>query len=234
MALFKFRWPGKKKEDADFEPGAKRPRMASAESVDAMRRRARHRLIGAAVLVLVGVVGFPLLFDTQPRPIPVDIPIEIPDQNNSAPVVVPGTGSVSAQASLGDDEEVVNARGASLAQGAVASPSRNLKSAPSPNPKHGPSLNPGPSRSRSPSPNPSRNRKSSPSTNRSPRSSPSPNLKARQNRNPSPSPNRSPGRSRNPPSPMTVRAPRPCSRAAAPVRRPRSSLRPKPASPSAS
>ncbi|RJP64037.1 MAG: SPOR domain-containing protein, partial [Comamonadaceae bacterium] len=48
------------------------------QSIEAVRRRARHRLIGACVLVLLGVVGFPLLFDTQPRPIPVDIPIEIP------------------------------------------------------------------------------------------------------------------------------------------------------------
>lgn len=48
------------------------------QSIEAVRRRARHRLIGAAVLVLLGVLGFPLLFDTQPRPISVDIPIEIP------------------------------------------------------------------------------------------------------------------------------------------------------------
>lgn len=48
------------------------------QSIEAVRRRARHRLIGASVLVLVGVVGFSLLFDTQPRPIAVDIPIEIP------------------------------------------------------------------------------------------------------------------------------------------------------------
>jgi DedD protein len=54
-----------------------------------MRRRARHRLLGAAVLVLVGVVGFPLLFDTQPRPIAVDIPIEIPDRNKVKPLAVP-------------------------------------------------------------------------------------------------------------------------------------------------
>jgi DedD protein len=43
-----------------------------------MRRRARHRLIGAAVLVLIGVVGFPLLFDTQPRPIPVISRLKFP------------------------------------------------------------------------------------------------------------------------------------------------------------
>ena len=54
-----------------------------------MRRRARHRLIGASVLVLLGVVGFPLLFDTQPRPISVDIPIEIPAKNMPAPAVKP-------------------------------------------------------------------------------------------------------------------------------------------------
>jgi DedD protein len=55
---------------------------AQTESVEVMRKRAKHRLIGSAVLVLIGVVGFPLLFDTQPRPIPVDIPIEIPGKRH--------------------------------------------------------------------------------------------------------------------------------------------------------
>jgi DedD protein len=87
MAFFKFRWPGQSEQQA--EKPAKRSRSSQAESIEAMRRRARHRLIGAAVLVLLGVVGFPLLFDTQPRPIPVDIPIEIPDRNKVAPLVVP-------------------------------------------------------------------------------------------------------------------------------------------------
>lgn len=53
---------------------------APPQSVEAVRRRARHRLIGASVLVLLGVIGFPLLFDTQPRPIAVDIPIDIPSR----------------------------------------------------------------------------------------------------------------------------------------------------------
>jgi DedD protein len=60
-----------------------------AESIEAIRRRARHRLIGATVLVLIGVVAFPLLFDTQPRPIAVDIPIEIPDRNKVKPLPMP-------------------------------------------------------------------------------------------------------------------------------------------------
>lgn len=79
MALFKFRKGGD-------EPAATR---RQPESVEAMRQRARHRLIGAGVLVLIGVVGFPLLFDTQPRPIAVDIPIEIPDRNKVKPLPVP-------------------------------------------------------------------------------------------------------------------------------------------------
>lgn len=57
---------------------------APPQSVEAVRRRARHRLIGASVLVLLGVIGFPLLFDTQPRPIAVDIPIDIPSRQAPA------------------------------------------------------------------------------------------------------------------------------------------------------
>lgn len=46
--------------------------------VQAARTRARRRLIGAVVLLAIGVVVFPLLFETQPRPLPADIPIELP------------------------------------------------------------------------------------------------------------------------------------------------------------
>jgi DedD protein len=59
---------------------------APAESLDIVRKRAKHRLIGAAVLVLIGVVGFPLLFDSQPRPVPVDIAIEIPAKQSVKPL----------------------------------------------------------------------------------------------------------------------------------------------------
>lgn len=83
MAFFKFPLPGRKRGD-DKAPAAVKP-----ESIEAMRQRAKHRLIGAAVLVAIGVVGFPLLFDTQPRPIAVDIPIEIPDKNQVKPLVIP-------------------------------------------------------------------------------------------------------------------------------------------------
>ena len=61
----------------------------SSSDVQRARTRARQRLIGAAVLVAIGVIGFPLVFETQPRPIPVDIPIEIPRKEGAAPLVMP-------------------------------------------------------------------------------------------------------------------------------------------------
>lgn len=73
MAFFKFRKTG-----ADSDAIATQP-----ESIEALRKRAKQRLIGASILVLVGVIGFPLVFDTQPRPIPVDIPIDIPDRGKA-------------------------------------------------------------------------------------------------------------------------------------------------------
>ena len=79
MALFKFR------KGRDEQP----PSAAPAQTVEAVRRRAMHRLVGAAVLVLAGVIGFPLIFDNQPRPIPVDLPIEIVDKNKVKPLVLP-------------------------------------------------------------------------------------------------------------------------------------------------
>jgi DedD protein len=79
MAFFKMRKGGDEPQATHRQP----------ESIEAIRRRARHRLIGAGVLVLVGVIGFPVLFDTQPRPIAVDIPIEIPDRNKAKPLPAP-------------------------------------------------------------------------------------------------------------------------------------------------
>jgi len=81
MAFFKFR---KRTEKPASAP-------SQSESIEALRRRAKYRLTGAAVLVLIGVVGFPILFDRQPRPIAVDTPIEIPDRNKVKPLTLPIT-----------------------------------------------------------------------------------------------------------------------------------------------
>lgn len=75
---------------------------ATGEPVEVARARARRRLIGAVVLLGVGVIAFPLLFETQPRPIPVDIPIQIPARDGAAPLPMPAARPAtpaSAQAS---------------------------------------------------------------------------------------------------------------------------------------
>jgi DedD protein len=71
----------------DESPAGDTP--AAADAVAQARIRARRRLIGATVLLGIGVIGFPLLFETQPRPIPVDIPIEIPRKESAPPLALP-------------------------------------------------------------------------------------------------------------------------------------------------
>ncbi len=115
MAFFKFRFPGQ-------TTSAEAVTVAPSENIEVVRRRARHRLMGSVVLVLVAVVGFPLLFDTQPRPVAVDTPIVIPDRQNTSPLtsstpvpaahapakpLLPASEAVSPQASLDAREEVV-------------------------------------------------------------------------------------------------------------------------------
>lgn len=87
MAFFKFR---KRTDEPASAP-------SQSESIEAMRKRAKYRLAGAAVLVLIGVVGFPLLVDRQPRPIAVDTPIEIPDRNKTKPLTLPVTAPAPAR-----------------------------------------------------------------------------------------------------------------------------------------
>lgn len=93
MAFFKLPWLSPK---APIEKPGRGAKTVRGETVEVMRRRARHRLIGAALLVVVGVVVFPVLFDTQPRSVPVDARIEIPDRDSVAPLVVPAETAVVA------------------------------------------------------------------------------------------------------------------------------------------
>jgi DedD protein len=48
---------------------------ASEDPVQTARTRARQRLVGAALLLVAGVVAFPLLFETKPRSLALDTPI---------------------------------------------------------------------------------------------------------------------------------------------------------------
>ena len=91
MSFFNFRRAG-------THPVSPAGSNAPTESMEVIRKRAKHRLIGSAVLVLAGVAGFPLLFDTQPRPIPIDIAIEIPGKNAVKPLTLPAVATMPAPA----------------------------------------------------------------------------------------------------------------------------------------
>jgi len=107
-----------------FKFGSKSPASqtpasgASSEPSDGVREarvRARRRLIGASLLLGVGIVGFPLLFESRPRPIPVDIPIEIPAREGVLPLAPPTVRAAPIRAQTG------SGRGAEqVAAGAVA------------------------------------------------------------------------------------------------------------------
>ena len=72
-----------------------------ADSVETIRRRAQYRLVGTAMLVAVAIVGFPLLFDTEPRPLQVDLPIAIPSKDAVKPLAVPSAAKPEAVAQAG-------------------------------------------------------------------------------------------------------------------------------------
>ena len=58
-----------------FQRAAEAEELALTE--DPEQQRARHRLIGAAVLVLIAVVGLPRILDNKPKPAPNDIAVNI-------------------------------------------------------------------------------------------------------------------------------------------------------------
>jgi DedD protein len=77
------------RDRAGATPAAADARAMTGEQAQDARSRARRRLVGAVVLLGVGVIAFPLLFETQPRPIPVDIPIVIPPRDGAPPLALP-------------------------------------------------------------------------------------------------------------------------------------------------
>ena len=71
----------------------------AASPVDSIRRQAQARLIGSLMLVGVAVVGFPMVFDTEPRPLDPSIPVVVQKAAEAAaPVVEPVGGKEAASA----------------------------------------------------------------------------------------------------------------------------------------
>lgn len=108
MGLFSF--GGKSQQDVDDDQTPVRPRRSARapedEPMDPMlpeKKRARRRLIGATALVLAAVIGLPMIFDSEPRPISQDITIQIPPRDkapamNSSPMPLPPTQAMQPEA----------------------------------------------------------------------------------------------------------------------------------------
>ncbi len=61
---------------SDEDPGAR------ADPAASLRTRARRRLIGAAALLLLVVIVVPMVLDPEPKPVPDNIPIDIPSEKS--------------------------------------------------------------------------------------------------------------------------------------------------------
>lgn len=89
-------------------PGARAP---SPSDVEALRTRARRRLIGMVVLVGAGVLGLPWLFETQPRPLSSDVRIVQAGQHTPGDVDAPSRAATGRVAEVPRrDAQVANIR----------------------------------------------------------------------------------------------------------------------------
>ena len=80
-------WRSKKRTANAGEKPASRPPLPHDDDVDprldpaaGLRARARHRLIGAAALLLAVAIVVPMVLDPNPRPVAENIPIDIPSE----------------------------------------------------------------------------------------------------------------------------------------------------------
>lgn len=110
--------------------------VAGPDAVQAARTRARRRLIGALVLLVAGVIGFPLLFETTPRPVAPDTPI-VMSPRGSAPSPQTRSEARSAAPAEGGVEPAQPAASVARPPPAGGAPERSV-AAPPPKPAAGP------------------------------------------------------------------------------------------------
>jgi DedD protein len=119
--------------------GSERAAATEADPVQAARARSRRRLIGAAVLLGLGVIGFPILFETQPRPVQVDLPVDIPRKEGapSLPLPPPRVAS-AAPATPRVASGVITERAPEPKREAAAPAAKTPEAAPQPKPAEAP------------------------------------------------------------------------------------------------
>jgi DedD protein len=106
--------------------GAPDAALGSDATVEALRTQARRRLIGVVVLLAIGVVSFPLVFETEPRPMGVDTPMQrLPGGSASA-----GRVTEAAPASLATAPPSASARPAAEGAAPVVQPESATENAP--------------------------------------------------------------------------------------------------------
>ena len=92
MGLFSFLSKNKQgpETDDDFDAPVKARRTRRTPTADSQdpvdpvlpeKKRARRRLIGATALVLAAIIGLPMIFDSEPKPLADDIAIQIPSRD---------------------------------------------------------------------------------------------------------------------------------------------------------
>lgn len=99
---------------------------SAATPSEEARTRARRRLIGAALLVVAGVIGFPLLFDSQPRPLPSDLPIVMPRKDGGRSIEVPRVTAAAAVDHADEPAAAAHPLPAEEAPAAVAPPAASF------------------------------------------------------------------------------------------------------------
>lgn len=112
---------------------------SDSQSQDSLRARARRRLIGAVALVLLGVIVFPLVFDSKPKPVPSNIALDIPSQSKAPGLAVPASAPMLPAASSvavpsGERAAVAHAASATAAAPAPVPPEPVVASKPAPQP----------------------------------------------------------------------------------------------------
>jgi DedD protein len=140
MGLFSFLKRGERSRSGEAATAPSR------SEVDQLRTRARRRLVGAMVLVVAAVVGFPLLFETQPRPLRADLPIQVSPRDTTvmvapAPTPAPSRAAEPASALARNDtppdhkhDEPASAASAPAAASAASATAMAAEPPPEPKP----------------------------------------------------------------------------------------------------
>jgi len=97
--------------EVESKPARRRTRGGQGEEpIDPMlpeKKRARRRLTGAVALVLAAIIGLPMVFDSEPKPLADDISIQIPPKDKMPAAERPAPPKIAAADTLDPQEEVV-------------------------------------------------------------------------------------------------------------------------------